>query len=206
MRILDLFSGNKCVSSIFQEKGYEVITLDYIEKLQPTICIDILKWDYTIYPPNYFDVIWASPDCTSWSLASGGLHRKKISEGLEPKTEVGRIGELLVKKTIEIIKYFNPPVWFIENPRGLLRHYPIMKELPFENIVYYGNHNYPMVKPTNIWSNKELWKEKQPKLDDSYFTTLSNGRKINGYFSSQKKNRSLIPRQLIDKLIEYLEL
>ena len=204
MRILDLFSGNKCVSSIFEEKGFEVITVDYVEKLNPSICIDILKWDYTIYTPNYFDVIWASPDCTSWSLASGGRHRTKISEGIEPKTEVGRIGELLVHKTLEIIKYFNPAIWFIENPRGLLRHFPVMKTLPFENLVYYGNYNYPMIKATNIWSNKELWKETQPKLDDSCFMTLSSGRKINGYFSREKKKRSLIPRKLIERLMQYV--
>ena len=60
MRMLDLFCGNKCVSNLFHDKGWEVVTLDISPKFNPTHCIDILEWDHTTYPRDHFDVIWAS--------------------------------------------------------------------------------------------------------------------------------------------------
>ena len=30
---------------------------------------DILNWDYKMYEPEYFDLIWASPLCTEYSIA-----------------------------------------------------------------------------------------------------------------------------------------
>jgi site-specific DNA-cytosine methylase len=196
MKLLELFSGNKSISKIFKEKNKEceVTSLDIDSKLNPDICIDILNWDYKIYKPEYFDVIWASPDCRSWSVAGYGRHRKLPD--LIPKTEIAKIGEKLIYKTLEIIDYFKPKYYFIENPRGLLRHFTPMKTLPYCHLVYYGNYNYPMLKPTNIWSNIFLWEnEKTPKLE---FKRDNNGN--NKYFSINKSNRSLIPSNLVEKI------
>jgi site-specific DNA-cytosine methylase len=193
MKLLELFSGNKSVSKVFKEKqpDVEIVSLDIEQKFKPDVCIDILNWDYKIYPPNHFDVLWASPDCRSWSIAAHGLHRTKLPE-IAPKTEIAEIGEKLVLKTLEIIEYFKPKYWFIENPRGLLRHFPVMKTLPHCHLVYYSNHGFPYHKATNIWSNIFLWdNEKKPNVQVE-----------KNYIEKHHSKRSLIPPKLIENIIE----
>ena len=69
MRLLELFSWTGSVGHAFKAHGSEVVSLDKRRDYNPTICIDMLEWDSTCYPTNFFDVIWASPDCTQYSIA-----------------------------------------------------------------------------------------------------------------------------------------
>ena len=200
MKLLELFSGNKSISKVFEKEfnNLNVISLDIEQKLNPDICIDLLKWDYKIYPEGHFDIIWASPDCRSWSVAGYGRHR--VLPDLIPKTETARIGEQLIHRTLEIINYFKPKYWFIENPRGLLRHFPVMKTLPHCHLVFYGNYNYPMEKATNIWSNIFLWdNENRPQIE---FVRDESGH--NKYYQQNKKLRSLIPELLVKKIANHI--
>ena len=87
MRSLELFCGSKSFSKIFEKNKYETITIDIDNKHNPTICKDILEWDYKIYPPKYFDVIWASPDCRSWSIATHKHRTVKERTNLVMHTE-----------------------------------------------------------------------------------------------------------------------
>ena len=59
MKLLELFSGTGSVGRAFAEKGWEVISLDSDPRTDATIHEDILKWDYSTYPPGHFDAIWA---------------------------------------------------------------------------------------------------------------------------------------------------
>ena len=130
MRLLELFCGTKSVGKIFEEAGYEVVSLDYNPSFDATHTCDILTWNYTTYAPDYFDVIWASPDCTTWSLATGGKYRLKSSiYGLNnERQDKATIGNNMVLKVIEILKYFQPNSWFIENPIGLMQYFPPLQE------------------------------------------------------------------------------
>lgn len=147
MRILDLFCGTKSIGNSFTQQGFEVITLDSDKQFKPNIVSDILKWDYKILPMNYFDVIWASPPCQCFSVASIGKYWRK---GGVPKDAKAIEAQEIVLKTLEIIKYFNPQYWFIENPRAMLRKMPFMLFLPRQTITYcqYGDDR---MKPTDIW-------------------------------------------------------
>lgn len=69
-------------------------------------------------------------------------------------------GELCAFNTIEIIKRYQPNVYIIENPaHGHLWEY-IEKilgfEIPYENLTYYNNYDYPIKKPTKFKSNIDL--------------------------------------------------
>ena len=67
MRLLELFSGTNSVGKQFPG---EVVSLDVIGT--PTrnhIVTDILEWDFTVYPPDHFDMCWASPPCIQYSQA-----------------------------------------------------------------------------------------------------------------------------------------
>tara|TARA_R110002167_G_scaffold356291_3_gene571020 strand:- start:17668 stop:18324 length:657 start_codon:yes stop_codon:yes gene_type:complete len=217
MRLLELFCGTKSVGKVFQEKGWEVDSLDINPKFKPTICEDILEWDYETIPVNRYDAIWCSPDCSTFSIATSGKYRS-VAEPYGKENEYQRqavIGNRCVDKCIDIINYFNPASWFIENPKGLMIHYPPLKEFIFINEhhntqVYYGNYGWDYPKPTHIWSNKKLWKETSPVMaEDTYkYWTDKSGRKKRYYFSygnKKAKGRSTIPSTLIERLYTLTE-
>jgi site-specific DNA-cytosine methylase len=117
-----LFSGSGSFGKAKNEFGYDVVSLDLKGALINT---DILDWNYKDYPVGYFDFIHASPPCVEYSIAKTIGVRKII--------EANRI----VKKTLEIIDYFKPKYWTIENPQtGLLKKQEFMEGLPYFDIDY----------------------------------------------------------------------
>ena len=128
MRLLELFSGTGSVGSVFASAGWEVVSLDSDPKTEAVIHGDILTWDYSIYyPPGHFDAIWASPCCTNYPCARRGA---KTPRNLP-------LADSMVLRSQEIINYFNPRVWFIENPQtGLLKDRPFMVGIPFCDVDY----------------------------------------------------------------------
>lgn len=213
-RLLELFCGTKSVGNVFSENGYEVISLDFNPKFNATHTEDILTWDYTIYPTDHFDVIWGSPDCRTWSLATGGKYRRKDSiYGLNNEyQDQADLGNSMVLRVIEILKYFNCKAWFIENPKALLQHYPPLKDFIKEtnsnmNLVYYGNYNdWGFMKPTNIWSNLLLW-DNEPKPimnEDKYVLKYHKyDNRLKRHYNFRNMNaeqRSIIPPDLIRRL------
>ena len=62
LRLLDLFKGTGSIGKAFE--GWEIVTLDIDPKSYTDITADILTWDYSVYSPGYFDVVWGSPPCT----------------------------------------------------------------------------------------------------------------------------------------------
>ena len=121
-------------------------SLDVSDEFSPDICTDILLWDYErAYPPGHFDVIWASPDCTQYSVVKRGLRDLETADAL-------------VMRTLKIIEYFAPRFWFIENPAtGMLKERPFMRALPFCDLTYcmYGGPGYR--KATRVWTNCTQW-------------------------------------------------
>ena len=211
MRLLELFCGTKSVGNVFAQHDYEVVSLDYNKKFNATHTENILKWDYKQYPEDYFDVIWASPDCTTWSLATGGKYRTK--NDIYGFNDKATLGNNMVLKVIEILKYFKCKSWFIENPRGLMQYFPpliyfIKESNANKCLVYYGNYNdWGFPKPTHIWSNTTLWEnEKMPFMSkDKYEVKFhnhdqKNKRYYKAYAKGNAETRSKIPPDLIERL------
>lgn len=212
-KLLELFCGTKSVGNVFKTADYEIVSLDYNKKFDATHTEDILNWNYKQYPPNYFDVIWASPDCTTWSIATAGKYRTKerIYGNDNQHKEKSNLANNMILRVIEIIKYFQPKSWFIENPRGLLIHFPELKEFikninAYNTTVYYGNYdNWGFPKPTHIWSNIKLWTEKSPIMNEDLYIILkrkngTNRRVYKEYSNNKAKDRSKIPPSLINRL------
>jgi hypothetical protein len=141
MRLLELFCGTKSVSKAMNTVYHEIVSIDILPKFEPTICTDIMSWDYRTYPSNYFHAIWASPPCTQYSKAK--------TRGTRDITGANAI----VQRTLEIIQYFNPPKWFIENPdTGKLKDQEFMNDIPY--VVYdYCRFGYSYRKRTRFWTN-----------------------------------------------------
>ena len=68
--ILVLCSGTGSIDRAFERKGWDVVSVDWLAKFRPTLCVDVIDWDYrTAFPKDYFQFVWASPACTQFSIA-----------------------------------------------------------------------------------------------------------------------------------------
>ena len=145
-RALDLFSGSGGVGAQIQQWDFKVWSLDIDPKPCPTICVDIMDWDYVSeFPPHFFHLIAAGPPCTEYSIA------KTIGERNLAKADT------LVQKALEIIEYFQPKIWWIENPRtGLLKTREIVAGLHFIDVDYCQFCDWGYKKPTRLWVSESL--------------------------------------------------
>jgi hypothetical protein len=148
MRVLEVFKGTGSVGKVFEDAGCEVISVDLEARFNPTHLANVLEWDYTQYPPGHFDYAHFSPPCTEYSRAMTGRPRR-LDEA-----------DLLVNRVLEMLVYFRPRWWTIENPyTGLLKTRPIMQFLrPFLKRCCYciyseGDETWCYRKETAIWTN-----------------------------------------------------
>ena len=52
--MLDLFVRTGSVGAVYREAGFQVVSLDMDEKWIADIQVDVLEWDYTVYPRGIF--------------------------------------------------------------------------------------------------------------------------------------------------------
>lgn len=162
MNVLELFAGSRSVGTAAEQLGMQVFSSDINAFPGIHYPVDILNFN-TARVPFTPDIIWASPPCTTFSVASIGHHYKGSSKGnYIPATPEAITGILIVKKTLEIIHHFKPRFFFIENPRGLLRKMDFMQVGLFDFIKYrhtvtYCQYGDTRMKPTDIWTNSERW-------------------------------------------------
>ena len=144
MLCLELFSGTGSIARAFERLGWAVVSVDINPKCKPTLAVDILKWDFTVFTRDHFDFVWASPVCTQYSKAKTVGVRDL--EGADK----------LVSKALEIIQYFGCSLG-MENPQtGLLKSRDhLVKKLPFVDTTY-CKYGYSYRKATRVWSNLVL--------------------------------------------------
>ena len=139
MKMLELFSGTGSVGDVAKELGIEVISLD--RDMPADIQTDIMNWNYQTIPPNTFDFIWASPPCTEYSRA-----KTVGTRDIEGSNKV-------VQRTLDIIDYFDPKYFILENPQtGLLKDQEMMRQIPYDDIDY-CKYGMPYRKRTRLWNN-----------------------------------------------------
>ena len=101
MKILELFAGSRSIGKEAESLGHEVFSVD-IEAFEGIDYVtDIMDFDY-INVPFIPDMIWASPPCTSFSVASIGRHWNKDRT---PKTENAIKGMNLMMQTVTYCQY-----------------------------------------------------------------------------------------------------
>jgi len=203
MDTIELFCGTKSFSKIATELGHKTYTFDIDSSFYPNMKIDILdlkKSDF-IKGAN-LDILWSSPPCTCFSVASIGSNW--IGNYCPKRTETA-LGMAYVLKTLELIKELKPKYWFIENPRGVLRKMAFMDGLHKKTITYcqYGDTR---MKPTDIWTNLESWKPKPMcKNGDPCHVSAPIGSRTGTQGLKGAKERGIIPKNLFYEIFEAIE-
>jgi hypothetical protein len=195
---LELFSGSKHISNHAERLGFEVFNIDFERTYSPWLCSDILKVKESQLPQNV-QVVWASIPCTVYSVLSLANHWDKLSIGHRnyfyvPKTNEAINALKILNKTLKIIASLNPVYYFIENPRGALRHFPQMKLIPYRRSVAYSDFGMDYYKPTDIFTNCKSF---QPQKLRSC-VGLKFSRTVKDLSSAYE--RSKVPGLLIEEL------
>lgn len=203
MKLLELFAGSRSVGKQAEQIGYDVYSSDINAFKDINYVSDILQFD-TDKVPFIPDIIWASPPCTFFSVASIGRHWNIDNT---PKTDNAVLGVKIVQKTIDIIKHYqqlNPNlIYFVENPRGKLRKLPVTDFFDKRHTVTYCQYGDNRMKPTDIWTNSDKWIPRSIcKNGDTCHEAAPRGSQTGTQGIKGDYNRSMIPKQLCLEILK----
>lgn len=210
MTILELFAGTRSIGKAFEAAGHKVISIDW-DKQFPGIALyadigQLTAQQIIDLCGGVPDIIWASPDCTTYSIAAISKHRTKEADGnLAPKSDYAKQCDDINSHVIELIKELNPKYYFIENPRGGMRKMWFMQELPRHTLTYcqYGDSRQ---KPTDIWTNHPNPNFKPPcKPGAPCHIAAPRGSKTGTQGLKNKVERARIPQQLCEHIVSICE-
>jgi len=202
MKVLEIFAGSRSIGKSAEFLGFDVFSIDINDFSKIDYVVDVLNIDLDQIP-FIPDIIWASPPCTSFSVASMAKHWTKDNK---PKTESAKNGLALVEKTIDIIQYYqalnSDLIWYIENPRGKLRKL-IKTHEGKRRTVTFCQYNDKRMKPTDIWTNNLQWLPvPMCKNNDSCHESAPRGSQTGTQGLKNNYERSKIPAALcVDVLL-----
>ena len=84
MKVLELFAGTRSIGKAFEKRGHEVFSVEWNKDFEN---IDLYADILTVTAQDILekfgkpDIIWASPDCTTYSVAAISKHRRKTASG-----------------------------------------------------------------------------------------------------------------------------
>lgn len=179
--LISLFDYSGLWSEPYRRAGYRVLQVD--KKLG----FDIYKWNYKVINPELIRGILAAPPCTDFAGSGAQYWPLKDKDGRTMESVK------LVKKILEIVKYFNPKFWVIENPVGRLNELiPELKK--------YGPWYWQPFWYGDAWSKKTgLWgKFNPPKILRKVKPVAANAQgswiqSLGGKSALTKELRSITP-------------
>ena len=204
-RVLELFAGSRSFSKVASSLNMQTYCTDSkpydsidqvcdIFDFNLNKCIDSLG--------GYPTVVWASPPCTYFSVASIGHH---WHQDHTPKTENAKLGVQIILKTVAIIDLIlskNPKAFYVvENPRGKLRKLNLINPYSLKTVTYcqYGDNR---MKPTDIWTNLNWLPKPICKNGDKCHESAPRGSKTGTQGLKNNHERSKVPRELCKEILE----
>lgn len=130
MKVLELFAGTRSIGKAFERRGHEVYSIewdkdfdhiDWYADIMTVTAQDILE---RFGRP---DVIWASPDCATFSIAAISHHRRKNPEtgNLDPISEYAKFCDAVDQHVLRLILALSPTYWFILKFKALSELIPV---------------------------------------------------------------------------------
>ena len=215
MKILELFAGTRSIGKAFEARGHEVFSVDWDKSFKNIdLYADISKLtaDEIIEKFGRPDVIWASPDCTTYSIAAISHHRRREEDGnLAPVSEYAKFCDDCNRHVIELMRELNPKVFFIENPRGGMRKMQWMQGIPRYTVTYCQYElekpvNQRRMKATDLWTNHPDPNFKPAcKNGDTCHASAPRGSRTGTQGLKGSKNRSVIPAALCEHIVKICE-
>lgn len=210
MKVLEIFAGTRSIGKAFELRGHDVFSIDrdtQFDNIDFYGDVMELTADDIISKFGKPDVIWASPDCTTFSIAGISHHRTKnsVTGELEPVSAYAAYCDKVNKHVLSLIQELNPMVYFIENPRGGMRKMEWVKDLPRYTVTYcqYGDTR---MKPTDIWTNHPNPKFKPMcKNGSPCHVRAPRGSQTGTQGLKGSKERSIIPEQLCIHIVDICE-
>ena len=204
MNVLELFAGSRSIGKVAEQYGCNVFSVD----IEPFKNIDLVKDILEVSKkdiPFIPDMIWASPPCTTFSIASIGHH---WNENYTPKTKEAVKGMQVLEATLKLVLSYANCIYYIENPVGMMRKK--IKGIDRATITYcsYGDKR---MKPTDIWSNNIYdmfnttgWQPKQKCFNNNkkcHHEAAPRGSRTGTQGLKGNYERSKIPQQLCKEII-----
>lgn len=209
LKVLELFAGTRSISQAFEKRGHQVYCVEWDKQFQN---IDLYENILNVQAGDiissfgYPDVIWASPDCSSYSVAAISRHRRRDEFGnLLPISEYAKFCDSVNRHVLRLMLALSPLYWFVENPRGGMRKMEFMEGLPRYTITYcqYGDTR---MKPTDIWTNHPNPQFKPPcKNGDKCHTPAPRGAKMGTQGLTGSVERAKIPIEFCNHIVDICE-
>ena len=204
LQVLELFAGTRSIGKAFERRGHIVTSVEIDPKFPD--CIHADAYSFLQDHGDEYDVIWASPCCTTYSIAGIRLHRLPDENGkwLIPKNDYAMQCDTNNRWMFNWFNEHRNMLWFIENPRGNMANMPFAQCLSdLKGCLCYCQYGVPTMKPTNIWTThpNPKWRpmcrpgaDHHPKGSRYAFENIARGCR-----------RSVIPEELCDHVAEITE-
>lgn len=168
MKVLELFAGTRSIGKAFENRGHQVFSVEWDKNFENIdLYADILTvtTDEILNRFGRPDVIWASPDCSTFSIAAISHHRRKnpVTGNLDPVSDYAKFCDMVDQHVLQLIKDLKPRFWFIENPRGGMRKMSWMQGFPRYTVTYcqYGDTIKRLLTPKSavlIQTTRSSWR------------------------------------------------
>lgn len=211
MKVLELFAGTRSISKAFEKHGHETYSIEWdkdFENISMYADISAIKArDIIKLCGGVPDVIWASPDCTTYSIAAISHHRRLNEEtgNLDPVSEYAKFCDRTNRHVLDLIAELKPKYYFIENPRGGMRKMDFMRGL-YRYTVTYCQYGDTRMKPTDIWTNHPDPQFKPMcKNGDTCHVSAPRGARTGTQGLKGARERAVIPKELCEHIVEICE-
>lgn len=204
MKTVELFAGTGSFSKIAKERGHSIYRVEYDKQFDAEKHFDLSQpFPFHLNAEiSEADIVWMSPPCTTFSLASGNTH---WDVNRQPKTKEAIKGLKLLNVCKEIAEYCEKSnkIFFIENPNG--RAVWFLPERWLKR-VWYCQYGDTRAKPTNIWTNLDIeFKTCKNGNKNCHHERAPRGSKTGTQGLKGAKDRSRIPPKLFEYIFNIID-